>query len=373
MKRIGLTGGGTGGHIYPCLAVAEELKLKNPDTELFYLGNPDKLEAKLLNNAELKDSQGLAYQDYIEFIAIPSEPLVKSVNPLKIIYWISRFNSYKKMAKKLLKEKQIEIVFGTGGYVAGPIFAACKELKIPYIIHNLDAYMGLANRVFVKDAYALTLGICELGIKPKNGRAIVTGNPISKKFSLVPIQPGAEMGQKLKILVTGGSQGAESINDAIGCLLPELEDLNLEMIVVTGTKTYEKFCIKFQPEKYSFVTVKDYVHNMPELCAWADIAICRSGAMTIAEMVASDTVSIFVPLPWAAHDHQNKNAQALVEASAAMSLDQNAKNFETLLFYLIQGFANDKNRIDYFLDALQNFKNDDAAKKICELIMSASS
>lgn len=380
MKSIALTGGGTGGHIYPCLAVAEELHASNPEIPIYYIGNPEKLEAKLLSSDELKDSENHSYRDYIEFLAVDSEALLRSWNPLKIIAWLKRFNSNKKAAKKLLKEKNIGMVFGTGGYVAGPVFAACQDLKIPYIIHNLDAHMGLANRVFVRDAFALTLGICELGIKPKNGRVVVTGNPVSKRFltqviaenmSLQGMRRSFSEGDdnKLKILVTGGSQGAESINNAIGNLLPELDGLNLEIIIVTGTKTYQDFCERFQPEKHPYVTVKDYVHNMPELCAWADVAVCRAGAMTIAEMIASDTVPVFIPLPWAAHDHQNKNAHALVNSSAAISLDQDASNFETLLFYIIQGFSNEPSRIDHFLDALQQFKRLDSAKEIASVIL----
>jgi UDP-N-acetylglucosamine--N-acetylmuramyl-(pentapeptide) pyrophosphoryl-undecaprenol N-acetylglucosamine transferase len=374
MKKIVLTGGGTGGHIYPCLALAEELSTTNTAFELYYFGHPGKLEARLFSSKELKDSSGNPYSDYISFVAIESEPLIKSWNPLKIFAWFRRFYSYKSKAIKLLREKRIDAAFGTGGYVAGPVFAACKELKIPYIIHNLDAHMGLANRFFVADAHALTLGISDLGIKPKTGRVFVTGNPISKKFNTVIARSpeddvAIQSKDKLKILVTGGSQGAESINNAIGNLLPELDGLNLELIIVTGTKTYQDFCARYEVDKYSFVTVKDYVHNMPELCRWADLAICRAGAMTIAEMIASDTVCVFVPLPWAAHDHQNKNAAALVSASAAMSLDQDASGFETQLFYLIQGFSNDKNKLDYFLDAMQNFKNHNSAKNIYNIIL----
>jgi UDP-N-acetylglucosamine--N-acetylmuramyl-(pentapeptide) pyrophosphoryl-undecaprenol N-acetylglucosamine transferase len=373
MKKIALTGGGTGGHIYPCLSVAEELFYReDKGFELYYFGHPEKLEAKLLSSKELKDSRANPYSDYISFIGIEAEPLIRSWNPLAIFAWIRRFYSYKSRAVKLLQDKQIDLVFGTGGYVAGPVFAACKALKIPYIIHNLDAHMGLANMFFVGDAYALTLGISELGIKPKTERVFVTGNPISKKFFEAQEENSKPTNNKLKLLVTGGSQGAESINNAIGNLLPELDGLNLELVIVTGTKTYQDFCTRYEVEKYSFVTVKDYVHNMPELCHWADLAICRAGAMTIAEMVASDTVCIFVPLPWAAHDHQNKNAAALVASSAAMSLDQNASGFETQLFYLIQGFSNnDKTRLDYFLDAMQGFKNPDSAKNISRIIQDA--
>ena len=377
--NIALTGGGTGGHIYPCLALAEELKEYKKNTKasfnLFYLGNPQKLEAKLLTENELTDFEGQKYQEYIEFLGVDSEPFVK--NPIKIPGWFFRFFKNKNDAKKKLEEKNISVVFGTGGYAAGPIFAACKELGIPYIIHNLDAHMGLANRAFINDAFALTLGVADLGIKPSSGKVAVTGNPISKKFLLELEKLGSYQrdNKKLHLLITGGSQGAQAINEAIGNILDELEELNLEIVHVTGKKTYAEYVDKFldgDAKKYSWYTVLDYVHNMPELCAWSDLSICRSGAMTIAEMAASDTVPIFVPLPWAAHDHQNKNAQELVDTCAAMLLDQEASNFETLLFYLIQGFANEPARVDSFLDQLQHFKKLDVSHELISIIEEAS-
>jgi UDP-N-acetylglucosamine--N-acetylmuramyl-(pentapeptide) pyrophosphoryl-undecaprenol N-acetylglucosamine transferase len=368
MKNIVLTGGGTGGHIYPCLAVAEVLNKLN--SQLFYIGHSEKLEAQLLTKNELKDSEGVSYSSYIKFLPIKTDPVINKLNPLKLVKWLTNFYTAFTLSKKYLRENNISVVFGTGGYVAGPVFAAAIALKIPYIIHNLDSHMGLANRVFVRNAYALTLGICELGIKPQNGRVIVTGNPISHKFlNHTPRNDGT-----LHLLVTGGSQGAESINNAIGNLLPRLTELNIDIVHVTGAKTYQDFTNKYldgNANKYSNYKIHDYIHNMPELCAWADLTVCRSGAMTIAEMSASGVVPIFVPLPWAAHDHQTLNAKALVDAGAAMSLDQNEENFEELLFFTVKGFVNDRLLLKEFAKALESFGKNDAAKAISELILAA--
>jgi UDP-N-acetylglucosamine--N-acetylmuramyl-(pentapeptide) pyrophosphoryl-undecaprenol N-acetylglucosamine transferase len=362
--RLGLTGGGTGGHIYPCLALAEHLKLQNPSISMFYLGNPHKLEANLLKSPNLRDSQSRPYMDYVQFLEVNSEPLVK--NPLRLLSWYKSFQIYTNEAISALKANKIDFVFGTGGYAAGPVFAACQKLKIPYIIHNLDAHMGLANRFFVQDAYALTLGVCDLGIKPKSSRVFVTGNPIANKFLQTLDLTNKE---KNFLLVTGGSQGAKDLNDAIGTILPELLKLNLRIVHVTGAKLFDDHVAKFlngNLDKYPNYQVLAYTHEMPELCSRAAFSVCRAGAMTISEMAAASVVPIFVPLPWAAHDHQNKNAASLVASGAALSVDQNSKAYtEDLLLAIKEVF----NNLDAYRLNLKNFASNNAAEKIASLIL----
>ncbi len=373
--NIALTGGGTGGHIYPCLAVAE-LLVKNGGNELYYIGHSKKLEADLLSKNDLQDTEGRPYSSYIKFLGIETDPVVNKLNPMKILDWGWKFYRAYEQCKKYLREKQIDIVFGTGGYVAAPVFAAAIALKIPYIIHNLDAHIGLANRVFINDAYALTTAFPNLPAKPKNGKIIVTGNPISQKFlKQIEIASTAANDGKLHLLVTGGSQGAESINNAIGNLLPRLNELNIEIVHVTGTKTYQSFIDKYlngDTNKYANYRIYDYVHNMPQLCAWADLTVCRSGAMTIAEMSASRVVPIFVPLPWAAHDHQTLNAKALVDAGAAISLNQNDENFEEQLFHHIKSFTSDRTLLAEIAEALKAFGKNDAAEQLAQLITNSA-
>lgn len=390
-KNIAFTGGGTGGHIYPCLAVIEELVSCDPSQKIFYIANSNKLEAELLTKNELKDYRGIAFSDYIKFLGIKSEPLIKSFNPIKVIQWFLRFQKQVGQVKKYLQFNSIDIVFGTGGYVSGPVFAACKDLKIPYVIHNLDAFIGIANSVFVKDAFALTLGLdSKQKIKPKNGKRIITGNPISKKFldkvemsscfakastfakATVDKSQDKLPSHPISLLVTGGSQGAESINSAIGKILPELAKLNLQITHVTGTKTYDAFVEKYldgNANKYPNYQVIPYTHRMPELCNEANLTVCRAGAMTIAEMCISGVVPIFVPLPWAAHDHQNLNAESLVNAGAALNLNQDEKDFEQNLLKVIVELVNNTEKLNSMRESLKQFSKPQAAKEIADILL----
>ncbi|MBT6843089.1 MAG: UDP-N-acetylglucosamine--N-acetylmuramyl-(pentapeptide) pyrophosphoryl-undecaprenol N-acetylglucosamine transferase [Candidatus Melainabacteria bacterium] len=376
-KKIALTGGGTGGHIYPCLALAEAILEQKPATKLFYIGHEAKLEAELLNKDELKDAQGKAYSSYIKFLGLVAYPLPRSKNPFDYLKFAWRFWDSVQKASAHLKENKIDAVFGTGGYVAAPAFAAAILNKIPYIIHNLDAHMGLANLTFVKDAAVLTLGFPDLKYlksKVKSGKVVVSGNPISMKFSKEGIGNRERgEGKRFNILITGGSQGAESINEAIGRLLPRLSENNkINVIHVAGSKLYQEYVEKFLDgdlAKYANYKVVAYTHQMPQLCAHADIAICRSGAMTIAEMAASGVVPIFIPLPWAAHDHQTLNAKSLVDAEAALMLKQDEPDFDEHLYASIEKLVEDIERLELMQTKLALFAKPGAAGQLAKLVL----
>lgn len=372
---IALSGGGTGGHIYPCLAVAELIKEQNPGTKLFYIGNDNKLEAELLSKTDLKDSQNQPFSSYIKFLAIRSYPLVNKVNPLSFFLWLYRFYCAKEQAVKHLRENKIQIVFGTGGYVAAPVFAAAIKLKIPYIMHNLDAHIGLANKMFIADAQVLTSAF-DLKVKPRNGNFVITGNPIAKKFLINLNENKSNDGTSFNLLITGGSQGAEAVNNAIGEILPELVKIpGINIVHVTGTKPYADYVSKYlndNPTLYSNYKVLAYTHEMPQLCSWATVSVCRSGAMTIAEICASKVVPVFVPLPWAAHDHQNLNAKALVDGNAAISLNQNDKDFKTQLLNTIQELTTNRNKLNAMKEKLASFAKPQATKELAEIILQAS-
>lgn len=382
-KKIALTGGGTGGHIYPCLALAEAILEQKPSTKLFYLGHEAKLEAELLNKDELKDAEGKAYSSYVKFLGLIAYPLPRSKNPFELLQFVWRFWGSVQKASAHLKEKKIDAVFGTGGYVAAPVFAAAMLNKIPYIIHNLDAHMGLANMAFVKNAAVLTLGFPDLEYlktKIKSGKVVVTGNPVSFKFlqNLESSKFEARRNsKKLNLLITGGSQGAESINEAIGNLLPRLSENNkINIIHVTGSKLYQDYINKYlegDVAKYSNYKVVAYTHQMPKLCALADIAICRSGAMTIAEMAASSVVPIFIPLPWAAHDHQTLNAKSLVDGQAAIMIRQDETNFEERLYASIEKLVEDRELLEFMQTKLAVFAKPDAAQELAKLVIRGTS
>lgn len=358
--RIALTGGGTGGHIYPCLAVAEVLHEK-PDIELYYIGIKGKLEEELVAKKA----------PYIDFLAISkASSLPRSKNPFKMISWVWEFGNAVNEAKKFLTENKIDAVFGTGGYAAAPAFAACIQKKIPYIIHNLDANMGLANKAFVKDAKALTLAFNIPSIAPKNGEVLLAGNPISKDFLAVDSSNGSD--GDIKLLITGGSQGSKNINEYIGQILPQLmEKSKLSVTHVTGMKLFDDYVNKYlggNKDKYPNYNVMAYTHEMDKFCREADIAICRSGAMTIAEMAATKTVPIFIPLPWAANDHQTANAQSLADEGAAFILKESETDSKALLNKIYE-LITDESKLASMKSKLVDFANPRSAERLAELIL----
>lgn len=366
------TGGGTGGHIYPCLAVAEAIHDKEPEAQLYYIGNPLKLEGKLLKGNDLLDAQSKPYSSYIKFLDIDAQSLPRCLNPITHIRWLINFIINIFIAKKYFKKFEIKKVFGTGGYISAPVFAACIFSKIPYIIHNLDANLGLANKVFVKDAEFLSLGLPINGLK-KN-KVLNFGNPVSKKFLNLNTEDKPK--EKFELLITGGSQGAKSINDAIGLNLQNFSNFkNLNITHVTGPEVYKNYILEFMEndlEKYPNYKVLDYTHEMDKLCEKADFCICRSGAMTVAEMSISKVIPLFIPLPWAAHDHQNRNAEALVNSKAAFSFNQDLYSPLELgleLIKTLEHLMSHPDEISGIKEKLKNFSSPDTAEKLAKLVL----
>ncbi len=384
--NVAFTGGATGGHIYPNLAVAAALRQLESSARFYYFGRPDKLEAELLNNSQVKDETGTSYSNYIEFVAVYGRSLPAGHNPLKYLSWSLDFMKEVSRVKSELKARKINVVFGTGGYVAGPVFTAAQQLGIPYIIHNLDAHLGLANKVFLDKAKYIGLAFPLAGLN--NERVRLIGNPVSAKFfKAKPSDRQSNIGMReIHLLITGGSQGAEAVNDLIGMMLLDLkqltgDSLKLQIKHVTGKANYEKYILDHldgQAHKYEELffhyEVIPYAHNMPELCNWADIAICRSGAMTIAEMAAAQVVPIFLPLPWAANDHQTKNANHLVQAGAAYSFNQKQLGLaatEAALGEALMTLITKPAELAAKRERLKAFANPEAAKQLAELIIAS--
>lgn len=358
--HIALTGGGTGGHIYPCLALAEYIKENYPEIKLSYIGVTGKLEETLV-----KDKH-----PYINFLPIHAySPSKAGKNPFKMLKWFWDFAIATNTTQGYIKGQKIDAVFGTGGYAAGPAFAAAILSNTKYVIHNLDACMGLANKVFVRDASALTLAFPFQSIAPRNGRVLVTGNPISNKFFE---GNGSKAKDTINILITGGSQGSANLNKIIAEILPELAQRSkVKITQVTGTKLYDEFVDKYldgNKNKYPNFEVLAYTHDMHKYCEEADIAICRAGAMTVAEMAASKTVPIFIPLPWAAHDHQSKNSEALVKANAAFMIKEDDLSKDILLNKIYQ-LISDETKLSQMQANLSEFTRPDAVKQLASLVL----
>lgn len=335
--RLVVTGGGTGGHIYPALAVAEMMQT-DPDVEAVqYMGKTGGLES------ELVPQNGVPFKG-IEFYGMPREksPLL----PFKLLAWALKLQQAKAHAKALLQSFKPHVVFGTGGYVSAPVLMAAKSLNIPYVVHEPDAQPGLVNRLMSRDARVITTSFSEgaerLKHKP-NQQVLVTGNPIRGSIGhLSKAEALQALGlhwpvDKPVLLVTGGSQGARKINTAVVEALPTLlDELGFAVAHLTGKKLCDETIAALDQQNSSLRNhpsywVQPYSGQMAALLAIADLALCRAGSLSLSEMYVCGVPTILVPYPFAASDHQRKNAQASVRSGASLYIEDSECTGERLI------------------------------------------
>ena len=327
--RIVLTGGGTGGHLYPALALAEGLKSHPTVEALLYIGNANSLEAKKVPEAGL------------HFEAVPFRGMPRGKNPFKLLGWLWALNQAIKQAKQKLQAFNATAVIGTGGYVAAPVLAAAQQLKIPYFIHEPDAVPGLVNKLMAKGALSVTGAFPNRakGLGIPEDRYTFTGNPLRGNFSSLS-KPDAlqQLGltewatEKPILVIVGGSQGARTLNTAVVKALPQLiGDCNLQVLHQCGEKLWEETQALYHEQSATAwgdeLTQKlalayhcrPFFDGMDVLWAVADLAVCRAGSLTLSELYLSGTPAILVPYPYAAANHQEANAR-LSEAEGASVL-----------------------------------------------------
>ena len=320
--RILLTGGGTGGHIYPALAVADEIMRRHPQAEILYVGTKRGLESGIV------PKKGYAFK------TIEVESLPRKINPA-LFKAVAKALKGCREAKEIIRDFQPDVVLGTGGYVCGPVVLEAHSLKIPTVIHEQNAFPGVTNKLLARMVDQVLLNFASAEKYFKSGSPItVTGLPVRSEVLAVSREEGlAYFGlqkEKRTLLVSGGSRGAKSINFAMaksyGALL---QDENLQIIHSTGTKGYEETleAIKsngIRIEEYSDrVKILPYVDHMEYALNAADLTIARAGATNLAEIMACGLASILVPFPLASENHQKFNAESLVNVGAAeMILDK---------------------------------------------------
>ncbi len=335
--RLVVTGGGTGGHIYPALAVAEVLQADPQVESVTYIGKTTGLEA------ELVPQHGIPFQG-IDFYGMPRGKNL--LWPFKMLAWLARLEQAKQKARTYLQEIRPDVVFGTGGYVSAPILMAAKDLKIPYVVHEPDAKPGLVNQLMSKQANIITTSFSEgaesLKQKPEQD-VLVTGNPIRgnigtlSKAEALSILNWEWSPEQPVLLVTGGSQGSRRINQAVARALPVLLDqLGLAVVHLTGKKLFDETLRELDAmnpalKSHKRYQVKPYSAEMAALLACADVAVCRAGSLSLSEMYVCGVPTILVPYPFAAADHQRKNAQASVRAGASLMIEDAECTGERLL------------------------------------------
>lgn len=358
-----ITGGGTGGHIYPAVAIADELCEKGEN--IYYIGNPDNLEYEIVNQKGFK------------FLPVMVHGMPRCAG-LRLVKWCVELSfAIMKSCFYILKYKP-DAIFGTGGYVSAPALIAAKILKVPYMMHDCDAKPGLVTRKLAPWASAVSLAFECAKAEINNKNCLITGNPIRKNFKiLTKTDARAALGLKDKptICIMGGSQGARTINDAAVDILEKLsKEFDLQIIFQTGKKNFERVIeqlIKVYPEyeSDSNLIVRPYFEDMVTVLKASDIAVSRSGSLSLSELSASGIASILVPYPHAAADHQRKNARYMEEKGASIYLEDDDVNASSLYEILSELIQNPDKLSELQKNALSLAKYD-ASAEICEKLIS---
>ena len=363
-KRILLSGGGTGGHIYPALAIADELKRRFPDAEIRFAGTQEGLESQIVPQAgyqlELLRAAGIERRFTLDNI--------KNLSQATSGLWD---------AYRLLKRFGPDVVIGTGGYVCGPLLLNAGLQKLPILLQEQNAVLGVTNRLVQRFAGRIALGAGEAvsGISGDMKRVKVTGNPVRPEFfSITRQEARAQMGLKDEeklIVLAGGSRGARSLNHSSMELHRMVEaNPNYRLIHATGSSQWEEIEQIFLDKGLSLESTNrktiPYLENMPEVLRGADFIVSRAGALALAEIAVCGVPSLLIPYPYAAENHQEKNASAFVAAGAAAMLKDRDLE-EGVLLRQVEDILNTQGKLAIMGAASKQLAKPKATEEIADL------
>ena len=347
--RVVLAGGGTGGHVIPALAIAQQLK-KTFAAELLFIGTPRGMENRLVPAAGFD----------LRLVQVGALKNVTLTTRLKTSLDLPRAIAN---SLRMLTEFRPDVVIGVGGYASGPAMAAAILRRIPTIAFEPNVVPGFANRVIARWVSAAAVHFQETCRFFPNCR--VTGVPVRSAFFQIPSKTA---GTQPTLLVFGGSQGARAINDAMIASLPGLRERTpaLHIIHQTGERDYERVRLAYEQPGISG-EVHKFIDDMPGIFARADLLVCRSGASTVAEITAAGKPAIFVPFPRAADDHQNVNARALERANAAVVVEE-SKLDPAYLVDTVSALINDPGRLKRMSTAARSLAHPQAVEEIAAMV-----
>ncbi len=362
-KTYFITGGGTGGHIYPAISIAKTLR-EDPETErIFYIGNSRNLEAKI------------AAEESFEFLHIDITSMPRKLN-FDFLKWGFKLDRATWKALFYIYKYKPNAVFGTGGYVSAPAIIAAILSNTPYMIHDSDAHPGIVSRYVSGMAKKVSLAFEGAKKFIENPNSEVFGNPIKSEFFSISKEDARKelkLDKKPTLLVMGGSQGAMNINHTtVNCMEYFVKELKMNVILQTGAKNYDSAiellaAVFPEHEKEEGVIVRPYFSNMAIPLKAADIAVSRSGSLSLSELAAVKIPSVLVPFPYAAADHQRKNARCYEEAGASVYIDDFELNKDKLQ-EVITDLVKSPEKLKKMAAAAETFSKPHAAREITEAL-----
>jgi len=347
--KVVVSAGGTGGHIYPALAIIEKIKEKDKNSEFLYVGTHNRMEKDLIPELGIKYEQ-------LEIIGFNRKKLLSNFKTLSL------FLKAKKKASKILKEFKPDIVIGCGGYVTAPVIYAASKLKIKTLIHEQNSVVGMSNKFLSKYADLIAVSF-EATMKDFDQKKVVlTGNPCGEKSLKVKKAKKEEFGldeNKKLIVIVMGSLGSRTVNDKIVNMLDKFNQ-NYEILFVTGNSYYEK--VKDMKTNKN-IKIVPFVYEIPRVLKICDLLISRAGASTMSEIMALNVPTIFIPSPYVPNNHQYKNAMSLVEKNAALILEEK-ELIDDNLIKMVDDVLNNEKKYTEIKENLKDMGINDSMEKI---------
>ena len=361
--------GGTAGHINPALAVAGVLKAEHKNITIRFVGNPNKMEAQLVPQAGY------------DFSPLVVEGFQRSLSPENIkrnFHALACLMRCGGEVRRILADFKPDVVVGTGGYVSGPVLREAAKQKIPTLTHESNAYPGMTTKILAKSVNRVLLAVEKTKeYLPKKCDCVVTGNPVRAELFGVPRESARKsLGvpvDKICVLSLGGSLGAARVNQAVAELIAHFYPENiLHHIHATGQYGTESFPTLLQEKGINAdaanLDIREYINNMAECLAAADLVICRAGAITLAELQAVGRASVLIPSPNVAENHQYHNAMVLQNHNAAVVLEEKDLNGDSLC-ETVKNLLSDPQELKNMSQNAAAMAMPDAAKMICKEIM----
>lgn len=353
-----ISGGGTGGHIYPALAIAEEVKRRYPECDIRFVGAEGRMEMEKVPAAGYP----------IEGLWITG--IERKILSKKNLLFPFRLISSLRKSKRLLKAFQPQVSVGVGGFASGPLLYAASKRNIPCLIQEQNSYPGITNKLLAKRVERICTGFPNMERWFPKERIVQTGNPLRGNIASIEGKRKEAMGyfdlreDRKTIFIMGGSLGALSINEAVQNALPKWIDSGYNVLWQTGKRFHETNSAWVLDKGFDHTKVLGFIERMDFAYAAADVIVSRAGAMSVSELALVGKPTVFVPSPHVAEDHQTHNARSLTDHNAAVLVKDAAVRSE--LSAVIHDLITDESRCAEMSEAIRTFARPDAAAAVVD-------
>lgn len=358
--KVLVTGGGTGGHIYPALAFVKYVKEKVPTASFLYVGATRGLENKILPQTD------------IPFKTLEIQGFKRSLS-FENVKTIQLFFKSIREAKKILREFQPDVVIGTGGYVSGAVVYAAAKMNIPTIVHEQNSVPGMTNKFLARYVDKVAIAFEDAAQFFPKQKTVLIGNPRAQEVGAVEksdiLKKYNLKTDKKTVLIFGGSQGALKINQAVVAAIPAFSTKEYQILYASGERYYQEIeeTIGMTKDAFSNISIQPYINQMTEVMVNCDLLIGRAGATSIAEFTGLGLPAILIPSPYVTNDHQTKNAESLVHAGAVKMIRDNELTADNLVTAVDEIMSNEALR-NQMAKASKDQGITDASERLFQLV-----